>query len=164
MTITITLSIILTTSYLTVNSNNQTYLNTENIEHIQFSFIATFKGEPLGTAHFSVKNLRTENLMMRAETLDFGQRSEVYFTFLIDGTKQKIWHHDGTNWSCGMPVSEVWNDWNEFLYKHITPLSGWSGEKHYVVTDKEGIKYNYYGITINPSLSEAIFDPYSFYF
>ena len=103
---------------------------------------------------YMIKNSGTSNLMMRIEM----ESIEEDFIYIINGVQEKVWIYSDGEW---MDFSELyptyWETWNSAWQGYRTNLLDWTGYGDWSYTTPNGDSVRIYDITINPSLSDTLF-------
>ena len=103
---------------------------------------------------YSVKNAGTSSLMMRIEMQSAGES----FIYIINGAQEKVWMYSGDQW---MDFSEMyptyWETWNSAWQGYHDSLLDWTGVGDWTYTTPNGDTVRIHNITINPSLSDSLF-------
>ncbi len=103
---------------------------------------------------YMIKNSGTSNLMMRIEM----ESIEEDFIYIINGAQEKVWIYSDGEW---MDFSELyptyWETWNSAWQGYRTNLLDWTGYGDWSYTTPNGDSVRIYDITINPSLSDTLF-------
>lgn len=102
-----------------------------------------------------VKNVGTENFMMRIEMESAGEE----FIYIINGAQEKVWVCSDGEW---MEFSEelyqtYWQTWNTAWQGYHTNLLDWTGYGDWSYTTPDGSSVRIYDINVNPSLSDSLF-------
>jgi hypothetical protein len=106
------------------------------------------------TYEYSLKNAGTSNLMMRIEMESAG----VEYIYIINGAQEKVWTCSNGEW---MEFSELyqtyWETWTTAWEGYRTNLLDWTGYGDWSYTTQNGDSVRIYDISINPSLSDSLF-------
>jgi hypothetical protein len=104
---------------------------------------------------YMVKNAETENLMMRIEMKSGSEE----FIYIINGVQENVWVYSDGEW---MDFSNLypsyWETWNSAWEGYRTNLLDWTGYGDWSYSTPNGDSVRIYDITINPSLSDSLFE------
>lgn len=102
---------------------------------------------------YMIKNAGTSNVMMRIEM----QSAEEEIIYIINGVQEKVWLHTNGEW---MELSDLyqsyWDTWSTTWEGYKTSLLDWNGYGDWTYTS-QGNTVRIYDITIDPSLSDSLF-------
>ncbi len=123
---------------------------------LQFSIDVTSGGVKQMTYTYMAKNAGTNNLMLRIETTDASGTTNI---IIVNGVLQKSWTYDGTTWT---DISEMYstqyNTWDASFVGYRDSLAGWAGTGGYTYTAPNGDSVRYYDVSVNPNLSDSLFE------
>ena len=101
-----------------------------------------------------IKNAQTSDLMMRIEM----QTTDENFIYIINGAQEKVWAYSSGQWmelSEGFPT--YWETWNSAWQGYKNNLLDWTGIGDWTYTTPNGDSVRIYNISINPQLSDSLF-------
>jgi len=123
---------------------------------LQFSIDVTSSGVKQMTYTYMAKNAGTNNLMLRIETTDASGTTSIY---IVNGVLQKSWVYDGTEWTdISSTYSTQYNTWDASFVGYRNSLADWAGAGGWTYTAPNGDSVRYYGISVNPNLSDSLFE------
>jgi hypothetical protein len=106
------------------------------------------------TYEYMIKNAGTSTLMMRIEMESAGEE----YIYIVNGAQEKVWTCSNGEW---MEFSELyqsyWETWNTAWEGYRTSLLDWTGYGDWSYTTPNGDSVRIYDISINPSLSDSLF-------
>jgi len=99
---------------------------------------------------FKMKDIGSSGMKMRVEGTAAGQD----FTYIINGTQQKVWEYVAGQWiDYSASFSTYWDTWTGTSGGYLTSLSGWTGGTW---TSPDGT-VTIHDIIVNPSLDDSLF-------
>jgi len=142
----------------TVDNGNEdgggTDVDVEGASSLQFK--VSYNSVDSGNVEYTymIKNAGTSNLMMRIEM----ESADEDFIYIINGAQEKAWIYSDGEW---MDFSEAfptyWETWNSAWQGYRTNLLDWTGIGDWTYTTPNGDSVRIYDVTINPSLSDSLF-------
>ena len=86
------------------------------------------------------------------------ESTEQDFIYIINGALEKVWAYSDGEW---IELSEFfptyWDTWNSAWQGYRTNLLDWTGYGDWTYTTPNGDSVRIYNISINPSLSDSLF-------
>lgn len=141
------------------NGNNGngdgTSVDINGASSLQFSVRVTPSGMGSEEYSYMIKDAGTSNLKMRVE---WDSSSGDEYIYIINGEEQKVWVYINNEW---MEVSNLfqsyWDTWNSAWEGFRDELQDWTGAGDWSYTTPNGDSVRIYDITVNPSLSDSLF-------
>jgi hypothetical protein len=120
---------------------------------LQFS-VEVSGGTSAGTYTFMAKNIGTSNMMIRVEMSNSYELIDI-----INGAQQKAWESVNGEWTdYSANYATQFDAWDSTLTGYKTSLASWTGTTEYTYSDSEGNSVIIYGIAVNPSLADSLFE------
>ena len=124
---------------------------------LQFDVKVTPAGEESEEYTYMIKNAGTANLMMRIEMESSSGDNWIY---IINGAQQEAWVYSDDEWvDFSDMFSTYWDTWNSVWEGYRTNLLDWTGVGDWSYTTPQGDSVRIYGITVNPTLADSLFQP-----
>lgn len=129
--------------------------NVADANNLRFSSEYTFQGGST-TYTFSAKNIGTSSTLLRIE----GTGEQGAFIYIVNGAQKQAWVYENGAWTnLTAYYSSTWGQWISTFSEMKGELRNWSGFGDYTYTDQSsGYTIRIYGITVNPSLPDSLFE------
>jgi hypothetical protein len=125
----------------------------EGASSLQFTVDVT-GGSAAGTYKYMAKNIGTSSMMIRVE-ITAGN-----MVYIVNGAQQKAWAYQNGAWTdLSSTFSDQWSAWNSTWTGYKESLLDWTGTGDWTYTNPDGSSVRIYGISVNPSLADSLFQP-----
>ncbi len=121
---------------------------------LEFMANVTTQGSIVVTHACYGKNIGTSNLTVRIDVLG-GESGN--WSYILDTGQQKSWNNTNYGAYASSNFTADWAFWGTSWTNFVTNLKNWSGTGDYSYTSASGYPVTIYNITVNPKLSDSLF-------
>jgi type II secretory pathway pseudopilin PulG len=124
-----------------------------NATSLEFTVNVTTQGTTTTLAFYG-KNIGTSNLTIRLDILG-GESGN--WSYILDTGQEKSWNSTNNGAWESSNFTADWDFWGNSWTNLVTNLKNWSGAGDYSYTSSNGDFHTIYNITVNPKLSDSLF-------